>query len=111
MSKKYNREDGKALVEAQLSSGLNGSAYCRKNSVSYDVLKYWYRQLGYTKQHRMTYQKEIEWAKIQAPVGTEQEPDTRRVITVKISNIRVEIPLGSIRKDISEVLGAVLEIC
>ena len=111
MATKYNHKDGEALVKAQIASGLSGSAYCREHGISYDALKYWCRKLGYSKPQRRKQNTAEKWARIEHITEADQECTTGQSITVSISNIRVEIPSGSTRKDITQVLGAVLEIC
>lgn len=37
MVNKYKRDEGQALVVAQLSSGMNGSAYCRNQEEVLDI--------------------------------------------------------------------------
>ncbi|MHB1483650.1 MAG: IS66 family insertion sequence element accessory protein TnpA [Saccharofermentanales bacterium] len=110
MEKKYKADEGKTLVQAQISSGINGSEYCRRNKISYEILKYWRKRLGYTKKQNKNKTQNNTWIKLEIP-ETIKRKSTMNSISVKISDMTVEIPGGSLRKDIEQILDVVAKIC
>ncbi len=113
---------GELIIREHLDSGKNGRRYCKENNISYESLKYWKRKLGYSKNnHKDPESHENQWIKletekIQSSLEVISKPESVRAvlkenkeiaITIRILEVTVEIPSGSLQKDIEKVLCAV----
>jgi hypothetical protein len=118
MEKQYNIEDGKALIEKYLKSGMSGAKFCKQNGISYNKMVYWRKKLGHGRKPKTTLtqtkQTESEWAKLEMNPKSHNHSTAKPVaayihsgIVVRIGDISVEISPGSTKSDIDQVLKVV----